>query len=72
MSIVNHSRDFRYPAQSRQFNRSTAAKAIRPMGRATANVKRASVVLLSLTLLAAVLIGVVALRAAILLHAFHY
>jgi hypothetical protein len=42
------------------------------MGQATANVKRVSVVLLSLTLLAAVFAGVVALRAAILLHAFHY
>jgi hypothetical protein len=45
---------------------------IRPLGQAIASAKRAYVVLLSLTLLAAVFAGVVALRAAILLHAFRY
>ena len=72
MSITNHSHDFRRPAQWRSPNRSSAAKLVRPKGQATANVKRASVVLLSLTLLAVVFAGVAALRAAILLHAFHY
>jgi hypothetical protein len=70
MSIVNHSHDFRRPAQRRSPNRSSAA--IRPMGQAIASVKRAYIVLLSLTLLAVVFAGVVALRAAVLLHAFHY
>jgi hypothetical protein len=70
MSIVNHSHDFRRPAQRRSSNRSSVA--IRPMGQPVASVKRAYVVLLSLTLLAVVFAGVVALRAAILLHAFHY
>jgi len=72
MSIINHFHDFRRPAQRRSFNRSSAARVIRPLGQAIASAKRAYVVLLSLTLLAAVFAGVVALRAAILLHAFRY
>lgn len=72
MSIVNHSQDFRRPAQRRSSNQSPATNGARPIGQAIASVKRAYVVLLSLTLLAAVFAGVVALRAAILLHAFHY
>ncbi len=61
MSIVNHSHDFR-----------RTAKVVRLTGRVAASLKRTSVVLLSLTLLAAAFAGVVALRAAIFLHAFHY
>ncbi len=72
MSIVNHSHDFRRSAQWRSSDRSSAAKVVRPKGQAIASVKRASMVLLSLTLLAVVFAGVAALRAAILLHAFHY
>ena len=70
MSIVNHSRDFRRPAQTRSFNRSSAD--IVAHNQAIASVKRAYVVVLTFALLAVVFAGVVALRAAILLHAFHY
>jgi hypothetical protein len=72
MSIVNHSHDFRWTAQRRSSNQTSAAKVVRPMGRAATRLKHTSVVLLSLTLLAAAFAGVVALRAAIFLHAFHY
>lgn len=72
MSVVNHSRDFRRPTQRRPFNRSPDATAIRPMRQAITSAKRAYVVVLSLSLLAVVFAGVVALRVAILLHAFHY
>ncbi len=72
MSIVSHSHDFRRQAQSRPSDRSSVAKMGRPTGQAFASIKRAYAVLLSLTLLAVVFAGVVALRAAILLHAFHY
>ncbi len=72
MSIVNHPQHFQRFAKTQSLNRSSAASVVRPNDQKIASVKRASMVLLTFALLAVVFAGVVALRAAIWLHAFHY
>ncbi len=72
MSIVNHPQHFQRFAKTQSSNRSSAAWVGRPNDQKIATFKRASMVLLTFALLAVVFAGIIALRAAVWLHAFHY
>ena len=72
MSIVNHPQHFQRSAKTQSFNRSSAARVVRPFDQGISICKRACVVLLTFALLATVFAGVIALRVAVWLPAFHH
>ena len=72
MSIVNHPQHFQRLANSQSSNRPFAARAFRSSDQRITSIRRISTVLFTFAFLAVVFAGIIALRAAVWLHAFHY
>ena len=72
MSIIIHPQHFQRFAKRPSSSRSSTARLFRLDDQKVANIKRASMVLFTFALLTVVFAGIIALRTAIGLHAFHY